>query len=94
MVERAVMTRFMRAHGFGSYDEMWRWSVEDLDGFWGAIWDFFEVGPRRGPVLASRAMPGARWFPDVELNYAEYAFRGRDDDDLAIVHASEMRAGG
>src|SRR5919199_1999323 len=91
MVERAVMTRFMREHGFEDYDALWRWSVEDLDGFWGAIWDFFEVGPRSGPVLAERRMPGARWFPDVELNYAAHAFRGRADDRLGILDASELR---
>src|SRR5919202_157371 len=91
MVERAVMTRFMRAHGFGDYDALWRWSVQDLEGFWGAVWDFFEVGPRSGPVLAERRMPGARWFPEVELNYAAHAFRDRADDRLAILHASELR---
>jgi acetoacetyl-CoA synthetase len=91
MVERAVMTRFMREHGFDDYDALWHWSVEDLDGFWGAIWDFFEVGPRTGPVLADRRMPGARWFPETEVNYAAHAFRDRQDDAVAIVHASELR---
>ena len=91
LVDRAVMTRFMLACGHESYPELWRWSVEDLDGFWAAIWDFFAVGPRSGPVLASREMPGARWFPEVELNYAEHAFRDKDADALAILHASELR---
>jgi acetoacetyl-CoA synthetase len=91
MAERALITRFMREHGFEDYDALWRWSVEDLDGFWGAIWDFFEVGPRSGPVLADRSMPGARWFPDTRVNYAAHAFRGRDDDAPAVLHASELR---
>jgi acetoacetyl-CoA synthetase len=91
MVDRAQVTRFMRERGFDDYDALWRWSVDDLDGFWAAIWDHFDVGPRSGPVLASREMPGARWFPEVEVNYAEYALRGRDDDTVAIVHASESR---
>ena len=37
------MARFMRARGFSDYEELWRWSVEDLDGFWGALWDWFEI---------------------------------------------------
>ena len=43
LVERAVMTRFMRAQGFDDYDALWQWSVDDLDGFWRAVWDFFDV---------------------------------------------------
>jgi acetoacetyl-CoA synthetase len=91
LTERAVMTRFMRAQGHASYEELWRWSVEDPDAFWAALWDFFGVGERSGPVLASRAMPGARWFPEVQLNYAAHLFRDRDDDATAILHASELR---
>lgn len=91
LVEGSTMTRFMRAHDFDSYEALWEWSVEDLEGFWAAIWDFFDVGERSGPVLASRDMPGARWFPEVRLNYAEQVFRPRDEDATAIVHASELR---
>jgi acetoacetyl-CoA synthetase len=91
MVDQARMTRFMRERGFDGYDELWHWSVDDLEGFWAALWDHFDVGPRSGPVLASRAMPGARWFPEVELNYAEYALRDRDPDATAILHMSESR---
>ncbi len=36
-------------------------------------------------------MPGADWFPGARLSYAEHVFRGRDDDDVAIRHASELR---
>src|SRR3954469_9820667 len=89
--ERAVMTRFMRERGFDTYDELWQWSVEDLEGFWGAIWDFFDIGERSGPVLADGSMPGPKWLPEVTLNYAEYAFRGKDDEATAIVAASESR---
>src|SRR5919199_2353806 len=92
LVERAAMTGFMRDRGHEDYHALWRWSIEDLDGFWAAIWDRFEVGERSGPVLASREMPGARWFPEVRLNYAERLFRGKDDDAAAIVAAGELRA--
>jgi acetoacetyl-CoA synthetase len=91
LTENAVLTRFMRERGFDDYHALWRWSVEDLEGFWGAIWDFFGVGERSGPVLADASMPGAKWFPEATLNYAEYAFRGKDDQATAIVAASESR---
>ena len=42
-------------------------------------------------VLGSREMPGAEWFPGTRLNYAEHVFRGHADDEVAIVHASELR---
>ena len=90
-VERALMTRFMRERGHGSYDELWRWSVEDLDGFWASIWEFFGVEGGYDHVLASSEMPGAEWFPGARINYAEHLFRGKDDDAVAIVHGSELR---
>jgi acetoacetyl-CoA synthetase len=99
MVERARLTEFMRwleaerGLSLDGYDALWRWSVDDLDGFWRAIWDFFEVQADGdpSPALASRAMPGARWFPNVSLNYAEHVFAGKDDAATAILHASELR---
>src|SRR5687767_8400143 len=93
LVERAVMTRYMRwlDRGFETYDELHRWSVEDLEGFWGSIWEFFEVDGSYEQVLADRSMPGARWFTGAEVNYAEHAFRGKPGDRVAIVHAGELR---
>jgi acetoacetyl-CoA synthetase len=91
MVERALMTRFMRERGHGSYDELWRWSVEDLEGFWASIWEFFGVEGDYDRVLGSTEMPGAEWFPGASVNYAEHLFRGKDDETVAIVHASELR---
>jgi acetoacetyl-CoA synthetase len=93
-IERATITRFARAVGReGPYEELWRWSVDDLEGFWAAVWDFFDV-QASAPyerVLGRREMPGARWFPGARLSYAEHFFRGRDDDAVAIRHAAELR---
>jgi acetoacetyl-CoA synthetase len=91
MVERAVMTRYMRERGVETYDELWRWSVEDLEGFWASIWDFFGVDGGYERALASAEMPGAEWFPGAQVNYAEHLFRGKDPHGVAIVHASELR---
>ena len=76
-----------------SYDELWRWSVGDLEGFWSSVAEFFDVRFHAAPsaVLARREMPGAQWFAGATLSYPEHIFRGHDDDAVAIRHASELR---
>jgi acetoacetyl-CoA synthetase len=99
LVEHSTMTRFMRwaeadrGLHLRSYDELWRWSVSDLADFWGAIWRFFDVVADGDvePALESAKMPGARWFPGARLSYAEHVMRGKPDDGVAILHASELR---
>ncbi len=98
-VQRATITRYERwlesSRGltFDDYAAMWRWSVDDLEAFWGSIAEFFEVRFDSEPsaVLGSESMPGAEWFPGATLNYAEHIFRGKDDDALAVQFASESR---
>ncbi len=91
-IERAAITAFAREHDLpGDYASLWRWSVEDIERFWRAIWTHYEVGEDPGPALASHEMPGARWFPDARLNFAERLFRDRDPEAMAIRHASELR---
>ena len=62
-----------------------------LEDFWASIWDHFDVLADGDPatVLASHEMPGAAWFPDVSLNYAEHVFRDRDDAEIAVRHRAE-----
>jgi len=99
-IEQASLTRFARwvasARGLdvtGSYAELWQWSVDDVDGFWAAIWEFFAVDASAPyeAVLGARDMPGAEWFPGARLSYAEHVFRGKPDSALALQHASELR---
>lgn len=76
------------------YQQLHRWSVEDLDGFWAAVADFFGVifHDRPTATLGSREMPGARWFPGATLNYAEHALTpgpGRSDEDVAVEFVRE-----
>ncbi|MEO5665489.1 MAG: acetoacetate--CoA ligase, partial [Nocardioides sp.] len=77
------------------YATLWAWSVDDLDGFWSAVWEFFEVESDEppGPALASDVMPGASWFPDAAMNYAKHALRARDvhPDAVAVVGYSQTR---
>ncbi len=80
---------------FGSYDDLLRWSIDDLDGFWSSIWRYFEVGPtiEPGQALADDRMPGARWFPGHRLNWAQHCLRldGRDPDDVVVIGRSQSR---
>ena len=81
-----AMGRFL---GGRTWEEAWEWSVTDLDGFWGSVWDFFGVRGERGPsVLGDRRMPGAQWFPGTRLNYVDQVFRW-PSAAVAVVSASE-----
>jgi len=84
--------RETRGLTFEAYDALWRWSVTDLEAFWASIWDFCGVRAHRAyaRVLEDRRVPGARWFPGAELNYAEHALSRRDEHP-ALVFAAEGR---
>ena len=74
---------------FDRYDALWRWSVTELDAFWQSIWDYAGL---RSPtphtaVLADARMPGARWFPGAQVNYAREVLRHVD-----AAHAAGMPA--
>ena len=98
-VARATITRYRewleRTRGLDlpGYDALWRWSVEDVEGFWASLWEFFEVEASvpYERVLGRREMPGAEWFPGARLSYAQHVFRDREDGAVAIRHASELR---
>ena len=86
-----------RAHGhsFAGYEELYRWSIDDLDAFWQSIWDYFQVRSHspHTAALANPSMPGASWFPGATLNYAEHAVGAwRDADDVALIERSQTRA--
>jgi acetoacetyl-CoA synthetase len=83
-----------RGRDLADYDALWRWSIEDLEGFWGSIWDFFGVRAHEPyeRVLGAREMPGAEWFPGARLNYAEHALGTDEDSDrVAVVARSQTR---
>lgn len=97
LVEQSGLTRFLafltRTRGlrFDDYQSCWRWSVEQPEAFWGAVFEFEDVlhdGVPQ-PVLAEPVMPGARWFPNVRLNYAEHLLRRKRAGGVALVSVSE-----
>src|SRR5436190_83102 len=98
--ETTEIGRFMnwlrdeRGRDFATYDELHRWSVDDLEGFWSAIWEFFGIRAHTPPTktLATATMPGAKWFESATLNYAEHLVgRDEDRDRTAVVARSQTR---
>ena len=97
--ERSHITAFTnwlkreRGLAFENYDALWRWSATDLEAFWRAIWDYFDVRSSAPftRVLGRREMPGAEWFPGARLNYAEHALVHERPDTDALLY---MREGG
>ncbi len=83
-----------RGLGFDDYHALWRWSVDDLEGFWGSVWDYFEVRGQRagGTVLGRDTMPGADWFPGTTLNYAEQMLADLPETGPVVVARSQTRA--
>jgi acetoacetyl-CoA synthetase len=71
------------------YQSLWQWSVDDPAAFWGALWEYFELGDPPNRVLDNPEMPGARWFPGVRLNYVDQIVRNARTDRPAILHVSE-----
>lgn len=81
---------------FENYNALWQWSVDELETFWEAIWEYFAVrssSPYR-TVLENKEMPGAVWFPGAKLNYAEHIMRQDEPYKTAIFHESEVRDSG
>jgi acetoacetyl-CoA synthetase len=96
-LERATLTRYLawlaaeRGHVFEGYQDLWRWSTDDLSGFWGSVWDFFGLSAVSAydEVLADDAMPGARWFTGARLNFAERCLATGRPDDPALIAVAE-----
>ncbi len=87
--ERAAQTpmgRFMARAGKKSYEELHAWSVAESEAFWNLLWDFGEVTGEKGgrTLVDGNRMPGAKWFPDGRLNFAENLLRRRDDADAMV----------
>ena len=83
---RSNLTRFWReaerraSRAFGDYDALHRWSVEASAEFWALVWDFGRVSGNPGlrRLINAERMPGARWFPEAKLNFAQNLLRERD----------------
>ncbi|WP_305096397.1 acetoacetate--CoA ligase [Croceibacterium aestuarii] len=74
-----------RGLDFATYEDLHRWSVENLESFWRSVWDWDGiVSPTPvTAVLSGNAMPGARWFDGARVNYARHVFRHAEAADAA-----------
>ena len=97
-VRDANLTRFRavleerRGLAFADYPALHRWSVENREAFWTETWDFAGViAETRGETVLADAdrMPGARWFPDARLNFAENLLRRRDSGPALIFRGED-----
>jgi acetoacetyl-CoA synthetase len=96
-VAEANLTRFMQVAGeragraFEDYDSLWRWSVDERAAFWDTLWDFCGVVGDKGEVVLEdgERMPGARWFPDAGLNFAENLLRHRDEKPALVFRGED-----
>jgi len=78
---------------FDYYADLHRWSVDNLEDFWSATWDYTGViSSRRGEVILRDAdkMPGARWFPEARLNFAENLLRRRDEGTAVVFRGEDQ----
>ncbi len=99
-VESAHLTHYMRwlaGRGLApaglTYEQLWRWSVEDLDRFWSSLWDYFDIiADGTATAVRTGAMPNVRWFPGTELSFAEHVLRNHRDG-TAILDARETEDG-
>ena len=96
-IEQTQMHKYMQdlqqqGLSLPDYHALYDWSVAESPAFWASIWDYFDViSERRGSHILrdSTKMPGATWFPDARLNFAENLLRYRDDR-TAIVFVDEQ----
>ncbi|MEX2430426.1 MAG: acetoacetate--CoA ligase, partial [Dehalococcoidia bacterium] len=105
LVENSNLSQYMdwlaehRGLEFGSYDELWNWSVSELEGFWASLWQYFHIQSPTPystvlePSAEGNWVEGARWFSGATLNYAEHCLRRRDDSPAVLfVHESGERS--
>ncbi|WP_077211753.1 acetoacetate--CoA ligase [Bacillus dakarensis] len=96
-IQNANITKYMnwlketKGLSFRGYNDLWKWSVDELEDFWESVWDFCGVKAQRkfDRVLADERMPGAKWFEGARLNYTENMFSKYQGDKTAIFFRSE-----
>jgi acetoacetyl-CoA synthetase len=98
-VEAANLTRFLadlkarEGVDLADYPQLYDWSIGNLEAFWSAVWDLCGARGEKGDTVLADAdrMPGAKFFPDAKLNFAENLLRKSDETD-AIVFWAEDKA--
>ena len=97
--EATNLARFMAQAGerwgavFHDFETLYDWSIREPEKFWLSMWEFAGIiaetqGKRT--LVDSEKMPGAQWFPDARLNYAENLLRRRDEGDAIVFWGEEI----
>ena len=97
IVENANLTHYRKwlAAKYGlnlpDYPTLWRWSVDNIEAFWGSLWEYFTFTASKPAqqILAKRTMPGAEWFVGMELNWAENVFAKMTDEKPMLLYKGE-----
>lgn len=74
-----------------SYHDLYKWSTENIDKFWNAVWDATDIlGVKGRHVVDPAALPpeNPAWFKEAQVNYAENLLRCRSPEKTALVQAS------
>ena len=93
-LEASTMYRFMRQYGFENYESLYRWSIDDIGGFWEAVCEFFGVRfdkPADTTICRSDNIMDAGWFSGAELNFAEHLLRNSGDQAAIIFRGEDGR---
>jgi acetoacetyl-CoA synthetase len=82
---RAVLARDGGVE-LADYPALYQWSIAKPEAFWQALWRFAAIRGEAGTVTLRDAdkMPGAQWFPDAKLNFAENLLRRRDEGEAIV----------
>ena len=93
LVHFAALVAGSREEGDNSYESLWRWSIEQQEEFWSAVWDWCGIVGDKGSrvFVDGDHMPGARYFPDARLNFAENLLRRRTDEPAIIAWSEAGR---
>ena len=75
------------------YHQLWQWSVREKGVFWSSLWDWHDVIGRKGlrNLIDENQMPGARFFPDASINYAQNMLVEADDRPAIIAYGEDGR---
>ncbi len=99
-IENANITQFMNSINgqyslnLSSFDDLYKWSIENIEDFWAAMWDFGDIvaSQRYNSVVDDLTkLPGAKWFPNAKLNFAENLLKYRDDSTSFIFRGENER---
>ncbi|ADE38928.1 acetoacetate--CoA ligase [Candidatus Puniceispirillum marinum] len=89
----AYLTQNNAYDGDQDFQKLWQWSIDNSEQFWSALWDWHGVIGRKGDrvLIDAGQMPGAKFFPDAKINFAENMIRDADDTIAISAYGEDGR---